>query len=69
MRFIARQTRHEITAIVLLTSEYHNIHLTDKYYYQINQNKQKLNTSDDNDDGIEMLANPYPEDDICHYLH
>ncbi|CAF1067348.1 unnamed protein product [Rotaria sordida] len=62
-------TQREITAIVLLTSEYHNIHLTDKYYYQINQNKQKLNTSDDNDDGIEIPANPYPEDDICHYLH
>ncbi|CAF2725195.1 unnamed protein product [Rotaria sp. Silwood2] len=64
MRFIARQTRHEITSIVLLISEYHNIHLRDEYNYQ---NKQKSITSDDHDDGIEMPANSYREDDICHY--
>ncbi|CAF4578013.1 unnamed protein product [Rotaria sp. Silwood1] len=67
MRFIARQMQREITAIVLLISEYHNIHLKDEYDYQTNQNKQKMNTSDDNDIGIEMPANSYREDDICHF--
>ncbi|CAF4461702.1 unnamed protein product [Rotaria sp. Silwood2] len=67
MRFIARQTRREITAIVLLISEYHNVHLSDEYDYQTNQNKEKTNASDDNDNGIEMPPNSYREDDF--YQH
>ncbi|CAF1578295.1 unnamed protein product [Rotaria sp. Silwood1] len=64
MRFIARQTRREITAIVLLISEYHNTHLNDEYDYRINENKEKTNNSNnnDNDNGIEMPSNSYRED-------
>ncbi|CAF3118560.1 unnamed protein product [Rotaria sp. Silwood2] len=67
MRFIVRQTRREITAIVLLISEYHNIHLSDEHDYQTKRNNQKKNTSDDNDDGTEIPANSYREDDIYYY--
>ncbi len=66
MRFIARQTRREITAIVLLISEYHNKHLSDANDYEMNRRKQKNTTSDDNDNGIEMPKNSYRDDDLYH---
>jgi len=66
MRFIARQTRREITAIVLLISEYHNKHLSDENDYEMNRRKQKNTTSDDNDNGIEMPKNSYRDDDLYH---
>lgn len=55
MRFIARQTRREITAIVLLISEYHNTHAMDFEFH--NREKSKTNSTDDNDNGIEMRRN------------
>ncbi|CAF3165416.1 unnamed protein product [Rotaria sp. Silwood2] len=64
MKFIARQTRREITAIVLLISEYHNVYLSDESDDQNYQNKEKTNTSDDNDNGIEMPSNSYRADDF-----
>ncbi|CAF3765212.1 unnamed protein product [Rotaria sp. Silwood1] len=64
MRFIARQTRREITAIALLIAEYHNTHLNDEYDYRINENKEKTNNSNDNDNGIEMPSNSYREDNF-----
>ena len=64
MRFIARQTRREMTAIVLLISEQHNTHLWDDHTEEINQAKQKLSTTDDTDNGIEMPKNTYLDDDI-----
>jgi hypothetical protein len=67
MRFIARQTRREITAIILLISEYHNKHLNDGYDHEINRKKQKTNSLDDMDNGIEMPKNSYIEDDKYHY--
>jgi len=67
MRFIARQTRREITALVLLISEYHNKHLNDSDNCEMNQKKQKISMCDDNDNGIEMPKNSYCEDDI--YQH
>lgn len=66
MRFIARQTRREITAIVLLISEYHNVHLTEGYGRQISYNGPNTSASDDNDDGIEMPSNSYREDNLYH---
>jgi hypothetical protein len=62
MRFIAQQTRREITAIVLLISEYHNVHLSDNYNYELN--KTKLENKTNEDDGIEIPTNSYREDDI-----
>ncbi|CAF4052789.1 unnamed protein product [Rotaria sordida] len=69
MRFIARQTRREITAIILLISEYHNKYLREESNYQKKQNEQTTNTSNENenDNGIEMSANSYHEDDFYHY--
>ena len=67
MRFIARQTRREITAIVLLISEYHNTHLNQGYDHVINGKDKKNSTSDDNDNGIEISANTYRNDIIHHH--
>lgn len=68
MRFVARQTRREITAIVLLISEYHNRHVGDNYDYESNPGNSKKNSGfDDNDNGIEMPKNSYREDDV-YYL-
>jgi hypothetical protein len=63
MRFIARQTRREITAIVLLISEYHNTHLSDGYNVEM---KRKKDTSDDADDGIEMPKDSYRDELLYH---
>ena len=62
MRFIAQQIRREITATILLISEYHNVHLSDNYDYEIDQIRHKSNTN--NEDGIETLPNSYHEDDF-----
>jgi hypothetical protein len=68
MRFIARQTRREITAIVLLISEYHNTHMVDNNNTNaIHREKQKTNSSDEADNGIVMPENSYREDDFHHY--
>ncbi|CAF1604796.1 unnamed protein product [Rotaria magnacalcarata] len=65
MRFITRQARREITAIVLFISEYHNIHLNEGYDGTTNQNRLNTSNSDDNNDGgIEMPSNSYREDDL-----
>ena len=62
MRFIARQTRREITAIVLLISEYHDAHSSDDYNAEI---KKKVSTPEDNDGGIEMpKKNSHHDEDI-----
>ena len=63
MRFIARQTRREITAIFLLISEYHNVHLSDNY--QIHRDKTKKSLTED--EPIEMPTNSYVEDDFRHH--
>ncbi len=55
MKFLARQTRREITAIVLLISEYHNVHTSES---QNNPN---------NKDEIDMPKNSYSEDDLYNY--
>ncbi|CAF2857991.1 unnamed protein product [Rotaria sp. Silwood2] len=65
MRFIARQIRREITAIVLLISEYHNVHLSDDNDYKTNQRKLKSNTIDE--DKIDIPKNSYHEDDPYNY--
>ena len=65
MRFIAQQTRREITAIVLLISEYHNVHLSDRYDYEMNRKQLRSNASEDN--GIEIPTNSYREDDIYNH--
>ena len=65
MRFIARQTRREITAIVLLISEYHNVHLTDDYNYPINRDQLPTNISEDAP--IEMPTTTYGEESTCNY--
>ncbi|CAF3856262.1 unnamed protein product [Rotaria sp. Silwood1] len=62
MRFIARQTRRETTAIILLISQYHNIHSTNNYTYEINE-KTNTNTTDD----IEIPTNYFREDDLYHH--
>ncbi|CAF0792065.1 unnamed protein product [Rotaria sordida] len=67
MRFLARQTRREITAIVLLISEYHNTNLRDGYDYETNRNREKTNASDDNDNDIETPSNSYRKDNIYQY--
>ena len=68
MRFIARQTRREITAIVLLISEYHNTHATDFEVFQsANREKSKTNSPDDNDNGIEMRRNSSFNENILHH--
>ncbi|CAF3147009.1 unnamed protein product [Rotaria socialis] len=61
MRFIARQIRREITAIVLLISEYHNVHLTYDYHDKLNEKTSESNTIDE--DKIELPKNSYHEDD------
>jgi hypothetical protein len=65
MKFIARQIRCEITAIVLLISEYHNVHLSDNYNNEINRKKYKNNINDENE--IEMPKNSYHEDDFTNH--
>ena len=65
MRFIARQTRREITAIVLLISEYHNVHLSDDYHYPINRDQLPTNISEDAP--IEMPTTAYGEESTCNY--
>ena len=68
MRFIVRQTRREITAIILLISEYHNTHMIDKNdRREIILEKQKTTSSDEADNGIEMPENTYREEDFHHY--
>jgi hypothetical protein len=65
MKFIARQIRREITAIVLLISEYHNVHLSDNSNSKINQkiNKNSIN----NENEIEIPINSYCEDDFYNH--
>jgi hypothetical protein len=65
MRFIARQVRREITAIVLLISEYHNVHLSDSCNYT-NQ-RSKTTNSIAEDEPIEMPCNAYREDDLYNH--
>jgi len=65
MKFIARQIRCEITAIVLLISEYHNVHLSDNNNYEINRKKYKNNLKNDNE--IEIPINSYCEDDFSNH--
>ncbi|CAF0734372.1 unnamed protein product [Rotaria sordida] len=67
MKFISRQIRREITGIVLLTSEYHNVHLSDDYDYndKINQRKFASNTIDE--DNIDISKPSYREDDSYNY--
>jgi hypothetical protein len=65
MKFIARQIRCEITAIVLLISEYHNVHLSDNNNYEINRKKYKNNIKNDNE--IEIPINSYCEDDFSNH--
>ncbi len=67
MRFIARQTRREITAIVLLISEYHNTHLSAGYDHVIHRKEKHLSASDDNDNGIEIPTSSHRDDDIYHH--
>jgi hypothetical protein len=68
MRFTAQQTRREITALVLLISEYHSKHFNDDSEYENHTKTPKPNTADDdNDNGIELPPNSYPEDDV--YYH
>ena len=55
MKFLARQTRREITAIVLLLLEYHNVHRT--------QSRYNHNDADE----IDMPKNSYREDDLCNH--
>jgi hypothetical protein len=62
MKLIARQIRREIMAIVLLISEYHNIHLRDNDDYEINRKRNKSNVNAD--DEIEIPKNSYTEDDL-----
>jgi len=66
MRFIARQTRRETTAIILLISQYHNIHSTNNYTYEINE-KTKTKTNTNTTDDIEIPTNSYREDDLYHH--
>jgi len=66
MRFIARQTRREITAIVLLISEYHHKNVSDVYDHEISEKRQKTDVSDDNDNGIEMPKDSYRDDGTFH---
>lgn len=61
MRFIAQQTRREISAILLLISEYHDAHLIER---QDSDTKRK--SSEELDNGIEMPANTYGAEDIFH---
>ena len=65
MEFTARQIRREITAIVLLISEYHNVHLSDIADYTNDQKKDKSNTLGENE--IEIPKNSYTEDDLYHH--
>lgn len=65
MRFIARQTRREITAIVLLISEYHNTHVMD-FEYGFRE-KSKTNSTDENDNGIEMRRNSSFQENPIHH--
>lgn len=68
MRFIARQTRREITAIVLLISEYHNTHAMDFEHFEFsNREKSKTNSPEDNDNGIEMRRNSSFNENILHH--
>jgi len=60
MKFLARQTRREITAIVLLISEYHNVHSSENP--EINRKKDPSN-----DDEIDMPRNSYREDDLYNH--
>jgi hypothetical protein len=52
MSFVARQIRREITVTILLISEYHTAHLSDNYDNEIDRNKSKSNTN--NEDEIEI---------------
>lgn len=63
MRFVAHQTRRELTALILLISEYHNIHVTDCYSVQAKRATLKRELSDDG--GIEMPTNTFQEEDLC----
>jgi hypothetical protein len=65
MKFTARQIRREITAIVLLISEYHNVHLSDIDGYIKDRKKYKSNTIEENE--IEIPKNSYNEDDLYHH--
>ena len=76
MNFTARQIRREITATILLISEYHNIHLTDNFTSEINNstktrsndnNNNNNNNNSNDDNGIEMPINSYREDDFYNY--
>ncbi|CAF1570082.1 unnamed protein product, partial [Adineta steineri] len=63
MRFIARQARREITAIVSLISDYHDTHLNEHYGHK---HHKKMSLTDD-DNGIEIPANTYRDDDINNF--
>ena len=65
MRFVARQTRREVTAIALLISEYHNVHLAESDDVA-QRAKMKRDSSEDNDVGIEIPSNTYRDDDLHH---
>ena len=62
MQFIGQQTRREVTAIVLLISEYHNIHLVDSYNNCNDRMKSPIDIQEDG--GIEMPNNSYRDDDF-----
>ncbi|UJR13372.1 hypothetical protein I4U23_000389 [Adineta vaga] len=66
MRFIARQTRREITAIVLLISEFHNTHLMEGYGQEMRNMNKKMSLTDEHDNGIEIPSKTNREDDIHH---
>jgi hypothetical protein len=67
MRFIARQTRREITAILSLISEYHNTHMIDNKTSNIHREIERAASCDEADNGIEMPKNSYREEDFNRY--
>ncbi|CAF0895167.1 unnamed protein product [Adineta ricciae] len=64
MRFIARQTRREITAIVLLISEFHNTHLMEGYGHELRAKSKKMSITEEHDNGIEILNNSFRDEEI-----
>ncbi|UJR33996.1 hypothetical protein I4U23_021411 [Adineta vaga] len=65
MKFIAGQIRREISATVLLISEYHNVHLRDNYNFEIDRHKSENNLQNENE--ILLPTNSYRDDDLYDY--
>jgi len=67
MRFVAQQARREVTAILLLISEYNNTHTFRRLDTVSVPKEMKRLSSEDADNGIEMPTNLHRDDDIyCH---